>query len=913
MAYCVPPRVVVRRLCDPEWFKAEFVDKGRAAANNDLAVCSNHCRSVGHASKEECAQLISSSFRPIIEKVLPLPASACGSGAAVCGGSWFWEMYRHALFGENIVAHLGGTGISLAEDPLNAQVELRLKMCSEDAAALPTHHRTKTFLHGSVKLEVVYALALSVALHVAKQPLLEHGEGPQALVLCATKDQCDELAYVLNEFCASLHLVVHNLFEPYPPMPADKRAEVVVATPPLWESLAKYDQYPDPARLGSASQHEGLEDLLVRVEGEGQLPPTYDLTRWRPYSLTHVAQLVVFDVELHINMGFGALLLRILRPPQEPSPSLCKSMGSSGTGKLALSCQLYVIVGGDRFAVDADAVHSLLDAVRAGGRLRFNDGTAELSLATSFPAQDSDEGSCAPLSHGARKRRREEDRVCNHHGQGSPDKNNTTASPCGDGTPFEGVLIRRALSHARLLADFTAFTDFVSRVVEEASTFWESFESGICDDAGTHRTQSPASAYLTTGGSNDDAGNAGQFPTSAVSSSFLRCARVELALLCAYSACLDSQSRPAVSEAYRAQEVCVWVHPALSSPTSLSSRLTLLFQHLNDRLNGELFDGSVVQCVLASDAERLPFTLSPIAGSAADGEGSRLVLQQELFRYGPSFIQPALLSIARKSGEAAAAATAARNAERMETLSVVEKVTAVNKGAEASPGYVPKCCFLSTLPHAGQSASSLLSSAVPPSDVSTVLVLRDIAPSRLALCGGETTINSQVHFAGEIKPLALYLLEECCQYGRVLSYYAYEAPLTAAIIDALEDGQDACGSGVEEGLAAQAETAMDRKKPLVSGGQRASVSLFIEFASADAAVEAVRLISRRFAPQHEQLQSNGAPVGLPRARLFTNCTYYEGVLQELSSEMKYDGPVDSDQSADADSGFGDLYISLLAE
>ncbi|CAG9568832.1 conserved hypothetical protein [Leishmania major strain Friedlin] len=907
MAYCIPPRVV-RRLCDSEWFKTEFVDKETGTVNNDLAVVSSQCRSVGQASNHEYAQLISSSFRPFIEKVLPLPASACDSGAAECGGCWFWETYRHALFGENVLIHLGGSGISLAEDRLDAQVELRLRMCASNNLALPPQHRTKALLHGSAKLEVVYALALSVALHVAKQPLLEHGEGPQALVLCATKDQCDEIACALNEFCASLHLIVHNLFEPYPPMPADKRAEVVVATPPLWESLAKFAQHPSHARLSTASQNEGLEDLLLKVEGEGQVPPTYDLTRWRPYSLTHVAQLVIFDVELQINMGFGALLQHLLGLPHEPSPVRCKSESSSAVGKLPLSCQLYAVAGGDRFAVAADTVSSVLEAIRTNGRLRFNHGTAELSLISPCPVLDSDEDGRAPLSHGVRKRQRTVDGVGDHSGEERPWKANATTSRHGNGTTFEGILIRSALSHGRLLADFTAFTDFVSRVMQEASTFWESFESGICDDSGSHGTPSPASSPLTTGNKVRDVDH---FPTSAASASFLQCARVELALICANSASPGSQSCLAASETYRAQEVGVWVHSAPSSPASLSSRLTLLFQHLNDRLNGELFDGSVVQCVLASDVARLPFTLSPITASATDGQGSRLVQHHELFCYGPNLMQPALLCVARKSGDEAAAAAATRNAERIETLSVVEELTAVARGAERSPGCVPRCCFLSTPPHAGQAASSSLASTVAPSDVSTVLVVRHVAPSSVALCGGERTTSSQTRPPGEVKPLALYLLEECCQYGRVLSYYAYEATRTT-VMDTVEDGQEAGGSD-GEGLAAQTETAMERGQPCATEGQLTTASLFIEFASADSAVEAVRLLSRRFAFQHQQPQSQGATARLPRARLFTNRTYYEGVLQELSSQKRYDGAMGRDQSSDDDSRFSDLHISLLAE
>ncbi|KAG5511770.1 hypothetical protein GH5_08080 [Leishmania sp. Ghana 2012 LV757] len=902
MAHCIPPRVV-RRLCDSEWFKAEFLDNVTAATNNDLAVFSNQCKSVGQASKHECAQLISSSFRPFIKKVLPFPAGAYNSGAAECGGCWFWETYRHALFGENVLVHLGGSGISLAEDTLDAQVELRLRVCPKDTLASPSLHRTKVLLHGSAKLEVVYALALSVALHVAKQPLLEHGEGPQALVLCATKDQCEELACALNHFCASLHLIVHNLFEPYPPMPADKRAEVVIATPPLWESLAKFGQYPDHARVNTASQNEGLEDLLLKVEGEDQLPPTYDLTRWRPYSLAHVAQLVVFDVELQMNMGFGGLLKHILRLQHEPSSVRRKSESSSAAGKLPLSCQLYAVAGGDRFVVETDAVHSLFEAVRSSGRLRFNHGTAELSLACPSPLVGSHEDAGAPLSHGVRKRQRTEDGPRDHSGEESPCKANPTASPYRNGAAFEGILIRSALSHARLLADFTAFTDFVDRVVEEASAFWESFESGVWDDGASHGTPAPASSPLTTSNSNVMDGD--RFLISAAPASFLQYARVDLALLCASSANPDSQSCVAAWEIYRAQEVGVWVHPAPSSPANLSSRLALLFQHLNDRLNGELFDGSVVQCVLASDAARLPFTLSPIPGSTTDGEDIRLVQEHELFRYGPNLMPPTLLSIARKGRDEAAAATAARNAERLETLAVVEKLAAVTKGAEASPGYVPRCCFLSTFPRAGQVASSSFSSTVAPSDVSTVIVVRHVAASRVALCGGETSTGSQVHPPGEVKPLALYLLEECCQYGRVLSYYAHEA--TSAIEGTVGGGQEG-GGGDVEGVAAQRETAAKREQPLATGVQSTTASLFIEFASADAAVEAVRLLSRRFALQHQQLQSQGAPARLPRARLFTNRTYYEGVLQELSSHTFGDQSVDDD-----DSRFGDFHISLLSE
>lgn len=71
----------------------------------------------------------------------------------------------------------------------------------------------------------------SLGVHVTKQPMLEHHCGPSALVLCATLDQCDEVAWLLEPVAKKLNLVVHNMVDAFPLMPENRRADIVVALP----------------------------------------------------------------------------------------------------------------------------------------------------------------------------------------------------------------------------------------------------------------------------------------------------------------------------------------------------------------------------------------------------------------------------------------------------------------------------------------------------------------------------------------------------------------------------------------------------------------------------------------------------------------------------------------------------------
>jgi hypothetical protein len=89
------------------------------------------------------------------------------------------------------------------------------------------------------KVDQWLGILWSVAVHVTRQPMLERHCGPTAVLVCATPDQCDEVAWLLAPLANKLNLVVHNVCDPPPLMPEDRRADIVVATP-----LMMYHQFP---------------------------------------------------------------------------------------------------------------------------------------------------------------------------------------------------------------------------------------------------------------------------------------------------------------------------------------------------------------------------------------------------------------------------------------------------------------------------------------------------------------------------------------------------------------------------------------------------------------------------------------------------------------------------------------------
>lgn len=844
---------------------------------------------MGQASEEEFVQLVSSSFQPLMVGALPYP-KYFSSVPCAPGGIWFWETYRHALFGENVILQFGGTGISLTEDFLVSQAKLRGEVCAEYTSS---SLRSRCLLaHGTAKLEILYALSLAVSLHVAKHPVLDRGQGPRAVVLCATYSQCAEATTVLNAFCSSLHLVVHNLFDAYPSLPADKRADVVVGTPPLWEYVSQVASGASTLNLDVAANLGGLEDLLLCVGGgESQLPPAYNLSRWRPYGLAHVKQLVVFDVEQQVNMGFASIVHQICKGEHSAPNSPKVIPGSRERKGIPPSCQVYVVVGGDRWCADRGAVECVLRTVRERGSTGAKVGTAEIRL---FPAAST------TSSNRPRKRARgsedaaqeEKTIICPLKSEavnsGRPlTETVVPATPlvsvASPQTAFDGLLIRNAVSHARLLADFEALSDFKLRVTELAEKFWLSFESSAAAEA-----CGPGAAVKAAAAPADISARS----SATIQTSVLHWVRVDLALVCTRLAS-DSLNGGGVAETsqgeptYRAQELGIWVHPSSGDSTGYASRLKLLFQHLFDELNGELFDGSIVQCVLAEDAPQLPYCLHPLQCSP---------LLEEAFSYGSDLERPMLLEIACKCKEGLQIAQEARANERLCVTAVKESGSLVTLDDEQ--GGVPASLFL--LPKNSKHPAKHFRSSLPTvaAEVATIVVLRHLLMTKEEACGGGTGAARSSSDVND-KPWLLHVIEECCHYGRVLSYHVHE--------DLLHRPQK-CPAQLQDST--ETNLCEPSNEDAFWDAHRVALSIFIEFATPESACEAARQFAAHFAAHAAHIQ---LPEGQKSyVRLFRNSTYYQGVKQEESHDSGLHNSATTDD--ENDSMFGDLIAeSLLAE
>lgn len=215
----------------------------------------------------------------------------------VPGSAWFWEGYRAALYGHQVFFHLRGTGVHWREDGLLPQALLRQPAYliqalrpyavevegggagSEGKVDVAPSSFSSAFIFSSsvcsraallssflqltsCKLDILSSILSSLLTHLLLQPLLEAHEGPSALLLCATKDECEECYTLLSSWAAPFHLLVHNAWDPLPPftlrllssstpslsagggskyptagIDGGKVTDIVIATPPLWEHL----------------------------------------------------------------------------------------------------------------------------------------------------------------------------------------------------------------------------------------------------------------------------------------------------------------------------------------------------------------------------------------------------------------------------------------------------------------------------------------------------------------------------------------------------------------------------------------------------------------------------------------------------------------------------------------------------
>ncbi|EPY20395.1 hypothetical protein STCU_09011 [Strigomonas culicis] len=801
------PAHVVRRLCAPPSAPTSSSAPGPLYVS-DAIDCG------GIPPQELQRQLVSSSFLPPLRASLPL---AEDEGAF--GGLWFWESYRRMLWGCDVLLNLSGTGVSLSEDTIETQKQLRLRAIKEwrqqhlsDKGDESVKERNPRIgLYASAKLEVLFATALSVAVHVAQQPILEKAQGPQALVLCATKDQCDEFTHILNYFCSELHLVVHNLFDLYPSIPSDKRAEIVVGTPPLWDNVI-----PPSTTTMRAARRVGLEDLLsVVYDGPS---PTYVTTRWRPYTADFISQLVLCDVEQQTDLGFGPLLTRWLR--------------NEADSPLPRDHQLYILMGNGHVPYAHDQASRVTLLRQLEERFQFSRGRGHAAVEVGFgPTLSTQLPPPPPSPPTGRKRGRDDadDESSDTH------RRQTSARDHGDAPLSCGVLVRKALSFPRLLLDASAFTDLLGGIAEEVRSFWSHYHVDMAaeqrDGAGTVTADVPGDGL-----------------------NMERVVQFSLAFICTpVGTAGNSSSSPLLPTTAPTllQEACLLVQPsAHMNEAHMQSRYTLLFKHLEDKLNGMLFDGSVMSLVNMEDAQ-LGVTYQPVAPVTMrqfTSLGTQCALRQ-----GPATQFPSVYLCAV---EATTTISAAKREKELEELRATRQRICEYFEAEAGThrdandgdaiDQVPIGAFL---PDWGAHAHPF-----------SVMVLRGFTLPRELLCGCPQSGR---------KPLILFYLEECTQYGRLVSYYCFEKKHS----DCDADGAD-------------------KAVPLEGTRVTAETSLFLEFSSHEAAAEAVRLFSFR--------QDTGSIT----AKLFRVGVYYAGVKAE--EEKRHEGGGDDDSDLWFD-------LSLLAE
>lgn len=822
---------VVRKLLDLR--SVELAPDGEALG---LSVVSRG-RSVprGFASESECRQIVSPSFVQVLQKILPIPPLSSPDRAAF-GGAWFWEGYRHGLAGEHLLIDLAGTGIDLGGDTLDHQVRVRAKCIEACSAAAAAPAPWSSCTHVAAKLEVMLSTAMSVALHVSQQPLLEAHEGPQAVILCASKDQCDDFAFALGRFCDELHLVVHNLFEPYPSIPPTKRPEVVVGTPPLWDSVASL------ASGGEAPSD--LEAILCRISGN-PTAPTYARTKWRPYSSERVSQVVVFDLERQLACGFHGMLRRWTASGGSHGTSTTTSE-SPLTAAASPPWQLYVVYGCASGAhatsdMDAEKKRLLAEVDSAGAACGY--GSVCISACLAGPSSSAQPSSRKRALSG---------------GEEDPAVSGTDGAGCA-------LLLRGgALSYPRLVADPGALADLERGLLTEAGAFWGAFDGVGC--------VVPADAMRA----------------------FIS---VRLVFLCdAPTHTDDSSGTVAASSSTRAprlRETCALVQSVEQQRQQPpSSRALLLLRHLEEKLAGTIFDGCAIQCSLVA--------VVPAGSTDTNNDTDTDTLASRLH-----LVADVVLPFMVGTGVAGTAGPAPPPCFMWEELPSEEAVErsqldltdarlrAFEHASPPLPSLFPaESPASSWLPHC-----AALIEEFAPREAFTVVALRGIVGTVADLCGRDSVAtahnnsNKMKSHAAAVaapprKPHALYVLEECCQYGKVISYYCYQTPGCNDTSSSSSSGSRRAGDDATTTTTATSSSA----------------SMFVEFAFAGAALEAARMFAARFATTAATTAvAVTPPPPPPRVHMMRNSVYYAGVAQETSP------------ASDGDSDDSLFDVPLLAE
>lgn len=580
----------------------------------------------GPGSEAEAREMLSSTMLNTLQVILPtdalsrpqpepkLSSSVPGLSStppSPPGGVWFWEGYRAALRGHHVVYHLNGTGTVWSEDAIGLAEQCRTTLPSPPSPSeLPASLRNRASFLSSCKMDVLAAVLTSVVTHLLQQPMLEAHQGPAALLLCPTRACCDECAVWLARWAGPYHLLIHNLWDPLPVptqtlllsgpvgggsaaaaaapgLKVGKVADVVIATPPLWERIRGEASTAGGARRRDApvwwSAKEDLDGMLHVLERTSRahsstststsfpyLAPTVPPS-CRPYRSTWIAQLAVLDMETQVALGYDDLLCRQLSDPQLPE-----------------GCQRYAVVGGAGPLYNSSVLSSSFpfaadDASEPG---QDHGGEATLSRVHHQSMQRVWEALLPPS-------------IVFHGGYGVADVSLWSSSaaaastsplpflpqpsPDGDlneGMRDEGLLVTNAMTPASLLCEPQAAEELLEGIHQEVLQFWSAFH------------QHPASGDTTIsndGGHGCDVATA-RLPQAECLSLIPLLSHDEVTEA---AAVISSSSSSSTSSALPSG-----LGVLLSCPPhllSLHSRWQLLLTHMEDKLSGVSFDGHVLR------------------------------------------------------------------------------------------------------------------------------------------------------------------------------------------------------------------------------------------------------------------------------------------------------------------------------
>lgn len=398
--------------------------------------------------------------------------------------------------------------------------------------------------------------------------------------------------------------------------------------------------------------------------------------------------------------------------------------------------------------------------------------------------------------------------------------------------PSVGLFVRHAISYARYLADPSTLEELRAGILKQCSAFWDSFD-GLESGEGTEINKS---------------------------------VDVHLAFLCGAADPLSDKTSPT-------QQSCLLkVAGVLVRPTSLAmqekpSRVTLLLRHLEERLTGTTYDGSTISCIAIGENGVLSrgFTVLRSDGSHP------LLSAPEISFFNPILIAPKETASADEiAAEEAVLELTEVRLKAFEDAAPAQKATMTD--------FPPQAAILEEL---------------APADPFTVLVLRNVSRTVSEMCNSPPC--SGVNGDSEPKKSYVqYVMEECCQYGKVISYFCYQdktkgLPNSSASARSSVSRADSSSNSNSSDEAICA-AAVAEKSPNTTLSET-TAALFIEFQSASCALEATKVFAQRFA-----LSSNSAEEKLrPKVTMMRNSAFYAGVAQEnhpsSDDDLLFDEPI----------------------